>query len=234
MKLWLDFTDMSRLFQDTSATTPVTATTQPIGRINDRVSGAPIWTQGTTAAKPTRVTAGASFDGGDYLVTQSGKTYHRFLHDGTSWIMLIRGSFNRSAYIFNSTSGTGAVGISCEYDLTNQRINPFAITRGVSGNPTITNIVTANGSVPANTLGTLCIAYEYGRTGDDCIIYWDGTQIGSSESINAPATGDALRDLTLFSSELGTTPMIGDLAKVWGFTGVPLSALPTLRAEIAA
>lgn len=66
--LWLDFSSPARLFQNTDEATPVTATGQVIGRVNDRRTGTNSprnATQATAAAKPKYQTTGAAFDGVD-------------------------------------------------------------------------------------------------------------------------------------------------------------------------
>lgn len=79
---WCDISDITTLFQDTAAATPVTTNGQSIGRINDKSSAGTHVTQATATAKPTYMTGiqnglpVASFDGGDYL--DSTLTYLSF------------------------------------------------------------------------------------------------------------------------------------------------------------
>lgn len=64
---WLDASDSTTLFQDTGATTPVTADGQSVARWNDKSISANNVTQGTGANRPTRQTSGGyvgvRFDG---------------------------------------------------------------------------------------------------------------------------------------------------------------------------
>jgi hypothetical protein len=64
----IDFRDRSRLFQDAAGTTPVTANGQPIGLAGSVGPVVPFtFSQATAGAFPTSATAGAAFDGGDWL-----------------------------------------------------------------------------------------------------------------------------------------------------------------------
>lgn len=66
---YYDFSDTSTLFQDTSATTPVTATGQSIARANDQVNSHNA-VQANGTLQPKYQTLGAKFDGSDdYLST---------------------------------------------------------------------------------------------------------------------------------------------------------------------
>ena len=49
---WYDPSDFASMFQDSAGTVPVTATTQPVGRINDKSGRANHATQATAAARP--------------------------------------------------------------------------------------------------------------------------------------------------------------------------------------
>lgn len=76
--VWFDFSDLSTLFQDTGATSPVTTTGQSIARINDKSGNSRNATQATPAAQPTYSTSSTingraigSFDGGDRLGTSA-------------------------------------------------------------------------------------------------------------------------------------------------------------------
>ncbi len=72
---WYDPSDLSSMFQDSAGTVPVTATGQPVGRINDKSGNGNHATQATTAAKPTYTESGGLkyllFDGVDDFITQT-------------------------------------------------------------------------------------------------------------------------------------------------------------------
>lgn len=69
---WWDPSDLTTLFQDAAGTIPVTATGQPVGRVNDKSGRGNHLTQATAAARPVYTVAGALrylvFDGvNDFL-----------------------------------------------------------------------------------------------------------------------------------------------------------------------
>jgi hypothetical protein len=71
LALWLDASDASTLFQDAAATTPATATSDPVGAWLDKSGNARHLTQATSASRPTFLPTGISskpalnFDGTD-------------------------------------------------------------------------------------------------------------------------------------------------------------------------
>lgn len=79
LELWADTADLSRLYQDSAGTTPVTAAGQPVGRIVDRSGKGRHLIQATSGNRPTLVAHGslfgASFDGSnDWLYASSAVT----------------------------------------------------------------------------------------------------------------------------------------------------------------
>ncbi len=93
---WWDFSDISVLFQDTSAATPVTADADPIGRINDKSPNGHNLTQGTDNKRPlykTGIVNGLSvarFDGTNDLLSVTTPAALAtsftifFVHDGSA------------------------------------------------------------------------------------------------------------------------------------------------------
>jgi hypothetical protein len=67
--LWLDATDLTTLFQDTGATSPVTAPGQSVARWNDKSGNNNHATQATGTAQPTCQTGYLAFDAGDSLAS---------------------------------------------------------------------------------------------------------------------------------------------------------------------
>ena len=78
LQLWLDFSDITTLYQDSSKTTPVTSDGDVIGCATDKSSSGDDATQSTTAAKPLYKTniqnslACAYFDGSDDFLGMTG------------------------------------------------------------------------------------------------------------------------------------------------------------------
>ena len=69
LALWLDASDASTLFQDAAATTPATATNDPVGAWLDKSGNARHATQGTAASRPT---VGSSSKAGKNAVRNNG------------------------------------------------------------------------------------------------------------------------------------------------------------------
>lgn len=69
MMAWYDPSDLSTLFQDSAGTTPVTASGQPVGKMNDKSGNGLHMLQATSAKRPTYTTSGGlhflDFDGTD-------------------------------------------------------------------------------------------------------------------------------------------------------------------------
>lgn len=68
-QLWLNFSDITRLSQDTAGVTPVTALNDPIGRVLDQSPNANHFTQATAGKRPTWQYAGGVFDGVDDVMS---------------------------------------------------------------------------------------------------------------------------------------------------------------------
>jgi len=78
---WLDSSDLTTLFQNSTGTTPVTAAGQPVGRWNNKIAGQGTLfnvVQATTAARPLLEASGSflriNFDGADDVLSSSGTT----------------------------------------------------------------------------------------------------------------------------------------------------------------
>lgn len=122
---WYDPSDFSTLFQDSAGTIPVTATTQPVGRILDKSGRGNHATQVTSTARPTLQQDAngkyyLSFDGvDDFLVT--GNINFTATSRMTSW-----------AGIYSASTSLGLVGeLSANTSLNN---GTFAL--GLVNNPT--------------------------------------------------------------------------------------------------
>jgi hypothetical protein len=72
---WWDVSDMSKLFEDSAGTTPVTAADQPVGRIEDKSGNGNLILQATSTKRPYLRISGAlwwlEFDGVDDFLRQT-------------------------------------------------------------------------------------------------------------------------------------------------------------------
>ena len=69
--MW-DFTDTATLFQDSAGTTPVTAASQPVGRVLDKSGQGNHFIQSTSASRPAYNGAGITPDGVDDFMQTAG------------------------------------------------------------------------------------------------------------------------------------------------------------------
>ena len=69
LRAWWDYTDTSNLWQDTSATTPATANSDPVGRVSDKSGNGKHFLQSSSTLRPLYSSSGyVQFDGtDDYL-----------------------------------------------------------------------------------------------------------------------------------------------------------------------
>lgn len=74
--LWLDFTDMSQMYQDSTGTVSVTAVSQPVGKVLDKSGNSNHAAQTASSRRPVFQTDGAFFDGvDDFLKTVDNVDY---------------------------------------------------------------------------------------------------------------------------------------------------------------
>lgn len=74
--LWLDFSDMSQMYQDSAGTVSVTAVSQPVGKVLDKSGNSNHAAQTASSRRPVFQTDGAFFDGvDDFLKTIAAVDY---------------------------------------------------------------------------------------------------------------------------------------------------------------
>ena len=118
LQLWLDFSDISTLYQDSAKSTPVTSDGDVIGCAADKSGNGDDATQATSASKPTWQTgeknglAIAQFDGTDDYMTMTGNAItqqHVFIvaknrDAGTVYSSLLSDGSNGVYWFFTRTS----------------------------------------------------------------------------------------------------------------------------------
>lgn len=106
--LWLDFSDISTLYQDAAKTTPVASDGDVIGAAEDKSGGGKDHTQTTTATKPTYKTGIQNSlsigraDGGDEL-----RTLTNTLNQPMTILAVCMSTVAGADYIFGETTRTG-------------------------------------------------------------------------------------------------------------------------------
>ena len=99
--LWLDFSDMSQMYQDSSGAVAVSALSQPIGMILDKSGNNNHAAQTTSSRRPIIQSDGAFFDGvNDFLKTVSAVNYGQ-----TNYLEI----FLKIKSLYRSTSYYGGV-----------------------------------------------------------------------------------------------------------------------------
>jgi len=172
---WLDAADITTMFQNTTATTPVTADGQTIGAWKDKSSNSYFFIQGTTANQPTyksSILNGASITrwNGSSTGLQSSTTlpFYTSASSGGSFFFVFMVTNNSSQQFLmtyqNQTSGTFCVSeseIGCPTG--NVDTGNFGIHQGCSKANVALNQITTNtyvmmnlnllssGTAPANT-----------------------------------------------------------------------------------
>ncbi|MEY1555343.1 hypothetical protein AB3Y40_06875 [Yoonia sp. R2331] len=84
LKLWLDFTDTSTLYQTTDTSTPADTAADPVARVDDKSGNGNHFTRSTSSPLP-EVSANGNvvFVADEYLKGQTNDTWHQAVTDGT-------------------------------------------------------------------------------------------------------------------------------------------------------
>lgn len=235
MVSWLDFDDPSVLFQDTAAATPVTGSSQPIGRVNNKISGAPFFSNGTTAQKPTFDGSKALFDGGDSLLSSSG-AYWSFFNDGTRHVTIARLqltslTLNDMAVIWDHDSLSSGRGLQLYVDDRNVFSRNNVLT--FSCNPFGFTLRSPNDGVGADPFTVTC-RHEYDLAGDDAIMRIDGVQVATGNSAAGPNTAENPNPPRIGAQQNNTgRRWFGPMWRIWTFTDLADTDIPALEAAIA-
>lgn len=221
--IWLDFSDTSTMWQDTSATTPVTTNGDPVARIDDKSGNGYNAQQATVSAQPTYDSSldAASSDGGDFLTVPSSTATFSFMHKDTGVGIFVLMAFGLSAdpntigYIMgNSAGGSANSGLAFFFDdrasASRNDTVAFSVQRAVLGQ-SLYSIVGPNGIAPAQTPAAIGINIPSGGNAD---LYADTTIEASAAITGTPSTANATYDLQIGSNGVGTGVFGGDYYQV--------------------
>ena len=112
--IWLDPSDFSTLYQDSTGTTPVTAVGQPVGKILDKSGRGNHATQTTAASRPTLQQDSnglyyLSFDGtDDWMIAGAASTFN-FLHNNLGATVFC-GYMPSGTSVYHAIVATGNLG----------------------------------------------------------------------------------------------------------------------------
>lgn len=244
-RFWLHLRDFAQVYQDNGTSTPVTAGSQPVGRIYDRISAAGYWFQGTGTDKPTCVSAGSkfglSFDGGDRLTSSASKSYYQFLHTAAGYSRFIRVTY--------PSTDSGAVQIIMDGSNSNNTGNGNTIGINDGGaaftrpygwicrtNPSVANVIATYASTVDTTRTTSPLTildhYQYNVTGDDYSFWINGANVWTRNTENTPGTGDSVGTLTLGSYQSGSNGTTAVISEILIYEGNTAGANSTYRNAI--
>lgn len=171
-----DFTDMATLSQDSAGTTPVTAASQPVGRVLDQSGQGNHFIQTTAGKRPAYNGAGITSDGVDDFMVTAGNI------DLTAYDKVV------VAMGYTKLDDAPRMQMESSYDVNN---NPGAFYC-VSGNDSLLKqSMKVGGTIPGNVAGfSVARPNEYGAhigrgsiPGDLTEAWWNGTK-GDNDTSN--------------------------------------------------
>ena len=189
----LDFDDVSTLFQDTSSTISVTSSGQSIALIRNKGTLGGAFSQSTAGERPTYNGSliGASFDGGDRLVSTLAASNFNFLHNGSRWVVLLD---------FVSPSGAGAGymldthnGSSGNFGFHIESSNTAIATWITNGGSTVLNF--PGDTIAASTRYIVAERFEDNISGSDFVRWVNGVQGAVADRSAAPSVSNATNTL---------------------------------------
>lgn len=183
--LWFDFSDLTTLFQDTGATSPVTASGQSIARINDKSGNSRNASQSTPAAQPTYTTtstingvAVGSFDGGDRLGTSA--VDFTATNQVEIWgVVRSTSTANDQHFWGNRNASTGSI-VMTHSSGTNA---PYIFAQGNVGNSSILGAINSVASIRRG-IGNFALSTN------EVDLYVDGVLANGVRSFNSNNTGN--------------------------------------------
>lgn len=158
--------------------------------------------QGTTSAQPTFVAADSnwnnqpsvSFDGGtDNMNSDEAAGIWSFLHDGTGCSIFAGmrfASLSTNAWLGGTaTGGASTTGTAMFFGTGAPDSMLYRVSKGSS--PIIINESGSASSIAVNTNYIVLFAYEEGRSGNEFVMRYGGTDEDSGNSAAAPSASDA-------------------------------------------
>ena len=190
LKLWLDASDASTLFQDAAGTTPAT-NGDPVGLWKDKSGNSKDVTQATAGSRPTYATSGfdqlsrpsvtfaAPAAGEVNALLDSLASDWTFLNDGSDFTMFLMMRLNSDhnagmGGVLQTNAGSTTIGFNMSTDDRNLSYAPYVdtmsvqITRGVTGSGRQSiQIQSPNNAFPVGIEHMVSLRHDSGATGDD-------------------------------------------------------------------
>jgi hypothetical protein len=241
---WYDLSDLSTLWQDIGATSPITADGQLIARIDDKSGHSFNATQSVSGSRPTfKDVSGVRFSEhvSDHLSVGGSISTLAFLHKdgGTGIAILLRAGnvANPDAVygLIGNNAGTAAnVGITIfSDDRSSQAINDGARLTVTSNNfpDFVYSHVSTDNVLPSNADHSL---YSNTPSGGPMDIRVDNASVGTQAKDQAIDTGNATFDMNIAAAGNSVVPLTGRIyqmiARDAEFTSGELSNIETFFA----
>lgn len=216
-KAWYDKGDQTLIYSDRAGTTLVSSLNDPIGRYVAKAgTGAPYFSapldsnRGLWKAMAGGVGNGVKYDGIDDHYVAGNATFFDFMHQSTGFTF-----FATLAFTFSDSTT-----IQCIYDNTDSDNTNYGVSLQVREDG-------ANQGVPSGWVGkpvtgvwyfsgtnnshgtsrlTIAVAHQYGVSGNDGVVRWNGSQVIGAESTAAPGSSSALRSMRRGLTTTGARP----------------------------
>jgi hypothetical protein len=221
---WLDYSDKSTMFTDTSGTTPVTADGDAIARINDKLGQGFNATQATAGNRPTfKDVSGVRFSdhASDWLTILSSTASLSFLHKdaGTGIAVLVRvgTTSNENAlygFLGNTQGATANVGAHLFFDdrvtvPRNDRAG-YGVVRGVDGTSTY-DLQSSDGDFSTPVDHSLFVTTPAGGPAE---MFIDNISVGTDVKDLQRSLSNATHDLQIGTLGNNAFPLVGRMYQV--------------------
>lgn len=220
-----EFDDLSTLWQDTGATTPVTTNGDPIARVDDVSGNGYNATQGVASAQPTfNDSAGirwANYDGDDRLTIASSAASLAWLHKDVGFGMaaLVRlgtTSNPNAAYgiLGNGRFSTANTGIYWFYDDRSSQSKNDAMRLGMvkgSAGVFVYDYDSGNGDLAASIDRSVYINTPTSGPMDGRI---ENVSVGTATKSSTVSSGNASFDMEIGTVGDGVAPLVGRIYQI--------------------
>lgn len=213
-KVWLDAAD----------TTTYTLNGSTVSEWRDKSANAYVFSQGTAANQPTRITAGLNsrntieWGGNDKLDSTAAASTWKFLHDGTNYLFCFVGKFQtQKGYLVQTDAeSSGNAGARITWETGGALQN--AANRAVSGTQAFNN-TTANGTYASNTwknVGILADPDNGTAANRSDIKINNGSSIKNNTLTNSVSTNNPASTWLIgaYLNDGTTDRMIGEIAEI--------------------
>lgn len=214
-----DVSVLSSLYQDSLKTTPVTASSDPVGAVEDLTGNLPDFLQIIASSRGLYTVSGTSryitLDGIDDRYLCSTKSGFNSMHDGTGGERISLFQFGTSAnpndrYCMMATAqiSTTEYGFADFYDDRSASGRSDAYSGYSSNAATTVYNLTDDDVLTPNSPVVIGASYSSSDS-PEFRLYEDGLQVSSATETATPSTNDATNNLVLGRDHNGNWPILG-------------------------